>query len=98
MQTLLVSNTQINHETLAGSITLANPAFRGSVYASGDPASLSALNSEVTRQASMIAYVDDFWLMMILTLLAMPLLLLIRTPKKPATPEDREQVELAALE
>jgi DHA2 family multidrug resistance protein len=32
----------------------------------------------VTAQATMIAYLDDFQLMLILTLLALPLLLLVR--------------------
>jgi DHA2 family multidrug resistance protein len=42
----------------------------------------AALNNEITRQASMIAYVDDYWLMMILTLCVIPLLLLVnRRPR-----------------
>jgi DHA2 family multidrug resistance protein len=44
-------------------------------------AGLAALNAEITRQAGMIAYIDDFKLMMIVALLAMPFLLLIRVPK-----------------
>ena len=44
----------------------------------------AALNNEITRQASMIAYVDDFWLMMIATLCVIPLLLLIKPPAKTA--------------
>jgi DHA2 family multidrug resistance protein len=39
------------------------------------------VNNEITRQASMIAYVDDYWLMMLLTAAVIPLLLLIRPPK-----------------
>jgi DHA2 family multidrug resistance protein len=39
------------------------------------------LNGAVTAQASMIAYIDDFYLMLLLTLLALPLLLLVRTPR-----------------
>jgi DHA2 family multidrug resistance protein len=60
---------------------------------------MAALNGEITRQASMIAYVDDFQLMLILTVLAIPLLLLIKVPKKQkATQEEQEHIELAALE
>jgi DHA2 family multidrug resistance protein len=36
------------------------------------------LDAEVNRQALMVAYVDDFHLMMLLTLAAVPLLLLLR--------------------
>jgi DHA2 family multidrug resistance protein len=34
----------------------------------------------ITQQATMIAYIDDFRLMLYLTLLVIPLLLLIRPP------------------
>jgi DHA2 family multidrug resistance protein len=42
---------------------------------------LESLNAEITRQAAMVAYLDDFKVMMIITLACMPLLLLMRTPK-----------------
>jgi len=42
------------------------------------------LNLEVTRQASLLAYINDFWIMMAVTVLAIPLLLLIRAPKRVA--------------
>jgi DHA2 family multidrug resistance protein len=40
-----------------------------------------ALNREINRQALTIAYLHDFRLMMYLTVLALPLLLLLRTPR-----------------
>ena len=42
----------------------------------------SGLNAEVNRQALTIAYLNDFRLMMYLTILALPLLLLLRAPKR----------------
>jgi DHA2 family multidrug resistance protein len=39
---------------------------------------LAALNAEVSRQAALVAYLNDFWMMMALTLLTIPLLVLIR--------------------
>ena len=39
---------------------------------------IAALNAQVTRQANMIAYLDDFRLMLVLTLLEIPLVFLIR--------------------
>ena len=45
-------------------------------------AAMAALNAEVTRQAAMIAYLDDFRLMMALTIAVMPLLLFIRLKKR----------------
>jgi DHA2 family multidrug resistance protein len=75
---LLVSNTQINHEFIAAAITPFNHLLSGGAW---NPASLSgaaALNAQVTRQANMIAYLDDFRLMLVLTLLEIPLVFLIR--------------------
>jgi hypothetical protein len=41
------------------------------------PSGIAALNQEVTRQAAMIGYIDDFALMLIVILASLPLLLLI---------------------
>jgi DHA2 family multidrug resistance protein len=40
------------------------------------------LNASITQQASMIAYLNDFKLMFVATLLVIPLLLLIRPSHK----------------
>jgi len=45
------------------------------------PRGIAALDAEVTRQASMVAYVNDFKLIMLLALGAIPLLLLMRDPR-----------------
>jgi DHA2 family multidrug resistance protein len=86
VQTLLVRNTQIVHASLVEKVTTASPALQDSAIASAynlaNLGGLAALNGEITRQASMIAYIDDFWLMFILTLAVIPLLFLIRPPKK----------------
>ena len=42
------------------------------------------MDAEINRQALMIAYIDDFRLMMILSLLAIPLLLLLRKARPAA--------------
>lgn len=85
VQTLLVRNTQIAHSSLVEKISAASPAYQDAMVAStynlATPSGLAVINDEVTRQASMIAYVNDFWLMLIMTLLVIPLLLLIRPPK-----------------
>jgi DHA2 family multidrug resistance protein len=81
VQTLLTRNTQIAHASLGAQVTYANPALGSAGYNLATSAGLAALNGEVTKQASMIAYVDDYWLMMILTFAVIPLLLLVRKPK-----------------
>ena len=79
VQTLLTRNTQAVHASLATDLTpfaaTVDPALRA---ATSNEASLAALNAEVTRQAAMIAYIDDFKLIMIMTIGLMPLLLLLR--------------------
>jgi MFS transporter, DHA2 family, multidrug resistance protein len=43
---------------------------------------MAALNAEVTRQAAMVAYIDDFELIMWMALAATPLLLLLREARR----------------
>jgi DHA2 family multidrug resistance protein len=84
--TLLAINTQTSHQELGGHVTstttgLIDPAVAGAIGDAGQGA-LAMLNAEVTRQAMMIAFLDDFKLMMILTLAALPLVLLLRRPPR----------------
>ncbi len=84
---MLARNIQINHAEVGSAIRDSSTPFLmsgmyGGSYAIGRLAAMA--NVEVTRQATMIAYIDDFWLMMWMVILAMPVLLLIkpvRTPK-----------------
>lgn len=89
VQTLLVRNTQISHASLAEKVNASNSGYLdpaiAAFYDLGNSVGLTSLNNEINRQASMIAYLDDFWLMLLLTLLVIPLLLLIRPPKKNIT-------------
>jgi DHA2 family multidrug resistance protein len=47
---------------------------------------LAGLNATVTEQASMIAYNNDFKLMMVLSLAAIPLVFLLRKARGSAEP------------
>ena len=79
VQTLLTRNTQSMHATLAEHITpYTLPQI---IHGTGD---LQALNGMITRQAAMIAYNDDFKLMMFVTLAVIPLLLFMRPPARTA--------------
>ena len=80
--TLLARNLQVSHADLASNMTQSHlqgvdPALLDRLGASGDTA-LAILNAEINRQAMMIAYIDDFHLMMLITLASLPLLLLLR--------------------
>jgi DHA2 family multidrug resistance protein len=54
---------------------------------------MAALNAAVTAQAAMIAYIDDFYLMLLLTVLALPLLLLVRTARGKTTGAQHVAIE-----
>ena len=86
VQTLLVRNTVIAHASLTERVTYANPAWRNpaiaTAYDLSTPGGAALLDSTVTQQAAMIAYIDDFWLMLFLTVAVIPLLLLIRPPER----------------
>ena len=45
-------------------------------------AAAAMLDAEINRQALMIAYLDDFHLMMLITLAAAPLVLLLKKAKR----------------
>ena len=79
---MLTQNTQILHAQIAQYVTPFNRMLQtGAAYLLWNPTSasgLAALNAEVTQQATINAYADDFRLMLYVSLLASPLLLLMR--------------------
>ncbi|MGH8461134.1 MAG: DHA2 family efflux MFS transporter permease subunit [Stenotrophobium sp.] len=80
VQALLISNTQTVHSSLSEHISPYNLAAHSPQLAAqlATHAGTVALNAEVTGQAAMIAYIDDFHLMLILTVLSVPLLFFVR--------------------
>jgi DHA2 family multidrug resistance protein len=78
----LAENTQAVHSRLVEGLRPDNPLaqvpYLAAPFSLSNPSGIAALNAEVTRQAAMVAYVDDFRMMMLIVLLAMPLLLLLR--------------------
>ena len=90
MTVLLARNIQTSHSDLGANITAATGSLVDvstvdRFQSLGDTA-MSVIDAEVNRQAAMIAYVDDFWLMMWITLAAAPLTLLMRRNAAPAGP------------
>jgi DHA2 family multidrug resistance protein len=83
---LLAENTQIVHSRLMEHLRPDNPLaqapFLAQSFSLTNPSGIAALNAEATRQAAMVAYIDDFKLMMLLVILASPLILLLRTPRR----------------
>lgn len=78
---MLTRNLQINHSVLGAEISPFNPNFTTMLPgATGSLVTMSQVDGLVTLQALMISYIDDFKLMMIVTLCAMPLALLLKKP------------------
>lgn len=89
---LLTRNTQVLHEEIGGLITPFNRALEGwAAHAYLSPTSASGralLDQTITFQATSMAYLNDFKLLMWLAIAVMPLLLLLRpTAQAPAAKE-----------
>ena len=97
VETLLTRNAQAMHARLAEQVTpyshglhaLAQSAF-------STPTGLAQVNGLVNAQATMIAYNDDFKLMMVLTLCALPLIALLKAA--PAGGQKKEGAEALVME
>lgn len=94
VQAMLTEGTATAHAELAVDINYANQVLQTlpSSLSAQSATGLSLLNAEVNRQAAMMAYVNDFRVMMWVTLLTMPLLLLIR-PAAPANKAGKAEDE-----
>jgi len=92
---VLANMVQVNHSELAQHLTATAPEVLRQFPSllTGNPQAIAQANGLVNQQAAMIAYLDDFKLMMFVTFLAMPIIFLLRgnkakanAPKK--TPEE----------
>ncbi len=84
---LLARNIQISHLELGGHITAyslssIDPSITSVLGSAGETVT-AMMDAAVNQQAAMVAYLDDFKLMMFLTMGALPLVLLLRRPPKP---------------
>ncbi len=87
---LLARNTQVSHADLAQLVTPNNLPMDPSLLSRfGDTgsAALQMADGIVNRQAAMIAYLDDFWIMTIACAFAIPASFLLRKPKPRAPGE-----------
>ena len=84
VEALLAENTQTVHSRLVEHLRPDNPLAQAQLtapYSLTNPSGVAALNAMATRQAAMVAYIDDFKLMMIIIIIGLPLLLLLRKPQ-----------------
>lgn len=82
---LLLRNIQANHASIAALVTPFDRALQsgapGRMWSPAQAHGAAALDAVIARQAATIAYIDDFKLMMVISIIALPLVFLIRQPK-----------------
>jgi DHA2 family multidrug resistance protein len=97
VNSLLTRNTQVNHAEIARNVTSVNRAFDDvAITQFWDPISAAgrtALDAVITRQAQIIAYIDDYKLLMIATLAAIPLLIIFQKPPRAAATDSMHAME-----
>ena len=83
LQAMTIRNTATVHARLVEGIRPDNPVMAQAApgFDFSAPLQLARMNAEITRQASMVSYVDAFWFLSVVTLATIPMLLLIRSPK-----------------
>ena len=88
MSVLLTRNTQISHSDLASTLD-GNSMIGAAGRLIGDLGTqagtlIAMINGEVSRQALMIAYIDDYWLMQWIAIGLLPLIIFMRRGRPPA--------------
>ncbi|MBW8754147.1 MAG: DHA2 family efflux MFS transporter permease subunit [Sphingomonadales bacterium] len=84
LETLTYRNEAIVQSRLTEGVRPDNPMLNmglpGTDFAR--PETLSALSGEIVRQATMVSYVDAFWMLFLIGAIASPLAFLMRGPKR----------------
>ncbi|NLR96111.1 DHA2 family efflux MFS transporter permease subunit [Rhizobium sp. P38BS-XIX] len=83
---LITENTQVNHANIAAYVTPFNRYFDAAAAQGVSPLTAvgrATLDGMITTQATVIAYIDDFKLLMLMSICAIPLLVLLRKPSAP---------------
>jgi DHA2 family multidrug resistance protein len=87
VEVLLTRSTEIVHSTLGENVSSYNEVLRAQMPTGHVPSRIWAeLNATVTEQASIVACVNDFKMMMVLSLAVIPLVLLLRKGRRAAEP------------
>ncbi len=97
--TAVLSNMiQVNHAEVGERLTATSPqvAIQFPQLLTGNPQMTSLIDLLIQQQSTMIAYLDDFVLMMWLSIAAVPIILLLRgnKPKVAAKPKTKEEQAL----
>lgn len=94
---VLANMMQVNHAELAERITPTSIAVQTQMpgLLTGNAQTISSVNGLVQQQAAILSYLDDFWLMMLLSIATIPLILMLRSAKKDKSAPPKSKEELA---
>ena len=95
LQMMTVRASAAVHSRLVEGIRPDNPVMAHAApgFDFHNPAAVAMMDGQITRQAAMTSYVDVFWFLFILTLCAMPLIALLRTPRATPSPDQQMHME-----
>ncbi|MDB5562459.1 MAG: family efflux transporter permease subunit [Hyphomicrobiales bacterium] len=94
---VLANMLQVNHAELAERLTPASAAVRSQMpdLLTGNPQVVAIVNGLVSQQAAMLSYLDDFQLMVWISLASVPIVLLLRGGKPKGDAPKKSPEELA---
>jgi DHA2 family multidrug resistance protein len=94
---MLTRNTQVNHADISQYVTSVNRGFEAAGVARFlnpvTAAGRAALDALISRQAEIVAYIDDYKLLMIATIAVVPLLMVFRKSARVGEPDHSIVVE-----
>jgi DHA2 family multidrug resistance protein len=86
LQALTIRNASIVHSRLVEGVRPDNPILQWRMpdFDFDVAASVARMNVEISRQASMVSYIDSFYVLLIGSILMVPMLLYARPPRRSA--------------
>ncbi len=83
MTAMLSQGRQLHRAHLVEHVTPFSPVTKDGVdgFSTDTLAGLARLSEEISRQADVMAYLGDFYILMLVTLLPLPLLLILKPPR-----------------
>ena len=95
-----INNVSVVRGRLVEQIRPDNPLLQqaGTAFDPNSLVGLARLNGEATRQASMVAYIDVFYISAILCVCCLPLMLMLRSPKRAAAAAAKPDPAHAVME
>jgi DHA2 family multidrug resistance protein len=94
---VLANMVQVNHAELAARLTPASAAVRNQMpgLLTGNPQIVAMADRLVSQQAAMLSYLDDFQLMVWISLASVPIVLLLRGGRPKGDAPEKSADDLA---